>query len=156
MNNLTHIQEVFAGLYNIYIVKATDILSFGDIIAGELQSITLKSGADYTKIPFTRDNAGVKSALKINKVAHYNNQIELFLSGNDLEQIQDISQMDGNTFILLFEDRQNRTWVAGTPKNPLRFTDKYTTGDNPADANGRKIVFESSSILPIMLIELSE
>jgi len=152
MNNLNQISEVFAGLLNIYIVPSNG-LTFDDIIEGELQGITLLTGPDYTKIPFTLNSADFNGKSNINKIAFNDNSIELILSGNDLDQVQEFTAMDGNTYILLFEDRLNRFWVSGSPEIPLRFIDKYSTGKAMRGLNGRKIVFESDNPISILSIE---
>lgn len=149
MKELSQIQELFAGIYNIYVINTDDIVSFNDIIEGVLQGITLKQGTEYIKIPFTQNNAGFETKSFTKKIIYNYKGIELHLPGNDLSQIQDLTEMDGRTFILIFEDRQNRLWVAGYSDNPLRFEDRYTTGKSPADASGRKIIFESDSKLSV-------
>ena len=149
MNNLTQIQELFSGLLNIYIYKSESVI-FGDIIEGVIQSITLKPGYDYIKIPFTQNTAGFDNNARVNKIAYNDNAIELFLPGNNLDQIQDITETDGKKYIILFEDRQNNTFCLGTPEVPLRISDKYSTGKSSSESNGRKITFENQSRLSIL------
>lgn len=150
MNSLSQISEVFAGLLNVRIINTNQILSFGDIIKSELQSITLKIDSEYITIPFTVGSSDFQSKANINKIAFTDNSIEMFLSGNDLDQVQEFNSMDGFTFILIFEDRLNRLWVLGTPDIPLRFSDKYSTGKAMRGANGRTIVFESDSNISLL------
>jgi len=153
MNSLTQIEEIFAGLLNIYIVESKRV-TFGDIIENELQEIALAPGYDYIKIPFTL-NTGELSANSYNKkIAYSQTSIDLFLPGNDLEQIQNFAALDGKTYVLLFEDRFNNYWVAGTPTIPLRVTDSFDTGKNVSDKCGRNIKFISNSI--IMFLALVE
>lgn len=151
MNNLTQIQELFAGIYNIYIIYSQKI-TFGDIIAGELQDVSLIDGGDYIKIPFTLNSGAHETRSRNKKILLNDHGIELFLPGNDLDQIQDLTQMDGNTFVLMFEDRENRFWFVGTPENPFRFDDNYSTSETPGKANGRKLTFECEGILPILSV----
>ena len=156
MNDLNQISEIFAGLLSVRIINTDNVLSFGDIIDGELQSIALKIDSEFTKIPFTVGSSDFQSKSSINKIAFLNNSIELFLHGNDLDQVQELTSMDGYTHILIFEDRLNRLWVLGTLEIPLRFEDKYTTGKAMKGANGRKIVFKSDSKLSILSYTESE
>ena len=156
MNDLNQISEIFAGLLNVRIIKSTDILVFGDIIESELQSIVLKIDTEYTQILFTVGSSDLKSNSNMNKIAFHDNGIEMFLSGNDLDQVQEFTSMDGNTYILILEDRLNRLWVLGTLDFPLRFSDKYSTGKAMRGANGRTIVFESDSKISILSYTVSE
>lgn len=154
MINLTQIQEIFAGLYNIYIVESTGV-TFDDIILGELQGITLKSGYDYTKIPFTVNTAEFEGKSQLKKIAWKDNSVELFLPGSDSSQMQELTEMDGKTYILLLEDRLNQFWCLGTPEMPLSFFDNYSTGKSGTDSNGHKIIFENESRLMLLSLESS-
>jgi hypothetical protein len=151
MNDLTQISEVFAGLLNIYIVKSTDV-TFGDTIEGVLQEITL-SGSDYTKLPFRYNSADYQSSAQIKSVAVNDNSIEMFLSGNNLDQVKEFTAMDGNTYILIFQDRLKNFWCVGTPEIPLRFIDKYSSGKAMKGANGRKLTFEQDNTISMLYLE---
>jgi hypothetical protein len=153
MKSLNQIQELFAGLYNLYFIKTSEIKSIGDIINGELQSITLNTGSDYTQIPFTQNSAGSDSKARVQKIAYLENSVELYLSGNNPDQVFQFSEMDADTYIIILHDRNNKLWVLGTPEMPLHFTDKYSTGKSMDQANGRKIKFQSNSTISIASFE---
>lgn len=151
MKSLTQIQEIFAGLYNIYIVESEGVI-FDDIILGELQGITLESGYDYIKIPFVVNTADYTGKSNLKKIAYKDNKVELFIATT---QTQELTELDGKTYILLLEDRLNQFWCLGTPEMPLHFYDNYSTGKSGADSSGHKIVFEQKSRLMLLSLESS-
>ncbi|HAN20583.1 MAG TPA: hypothetical protein DCP51_02725 [Clostridiales bacterium] len=146
MTNIIQISEVFAGLRSIKIYKTSDIVAFGDVINGVVQGI---SASDYTEIQFSQGAGNYEHESKNNKYLINESGFSVFVPGNDIDQILQLINLDNERFVVVFTDRNGTEWIAGTIDNPLRLTDKYSTGKSPSDKSGREFIISGNQLKTI-------
>lgn len=132
------------GSVNVYLCPWHDIQSIGlRNASGQVSAIACKEGKRFYHYEFLPAKAKLRSKTT-GSGQYFEQSLELTISGDEPEKLQEFEQMIGGLFIAIVEQASGSRKLMGGMLCPLKCTEVgYDAGGDTGDLNGTSLKFEA-------------
>jgi hypothetical protein len=134
------------GLERFWYIPVDDITSIGPVINGKV-SVTLSSGKKWFEFYASQGSIDFKESHKIDdKGESFNLKLSGFTPRDSDDLFESFMPMMKQKFACVYLDNNGNHKIAGSPREPLRFSFKFSTGKDASGRNGYDFSFTRQTI----------